>query len=97
MPLSEALMDRYLSQPLFVTAELPVMQFGYRIGEMTVHVRPAYDEAMGNPYRACEVFVEDDSGKRHGLSDSDAAIVLGRIHDELPATWREIVSEAEAN
>lgn len=96
MPLSETLLDTYLDQhTLFVTAELPIIQYGWCVGKMTCHVRPKFDQAFNNPWRACEVYLEDDTGKRHALSDGDAAIVLGRIHDECPSTWAEIEAGAE--
>lgn len=78
-----------------VTAYIPVLRFGFRVGEMTVHVRANWDDALGG--LTADVFAEDDTGKRHVVPEAEVTTVLAEIHDYDKPAWREINERARAD
>ena len=78
-----------------VTAYIPVFRFGWKVADMTVHVRANWDEALGG--LTADIFAEDDTGKRHALPQADVKAVLDEIHDSDKDAWREIIERAKAD
>ncbi len=77
-----------------ITTTLPIFESGYVIGELTVHVRPAFDQAFSNPFMASDVVFEDSQGDRHGFNDSSKREVLAAIRRDQPLVWAEIEAAA---
>lgn len=78
-----------------VTATLPFFRFGRSVGEMTVHVRANWDEALGG--LTADIFFEDHTLKRHPVPEAEVKSVLDEIHDHDPEAWREINERAKAS
>lgn len=78
-----------------VTATLPLFRFGHAVGEMTIHCRANWDEALGG--LTADIFFEDHSLKRHPVPENEVKPVLDEIRDHDPAAWREIIERAKAD
>lgn len=65
-----------------ITATIPVSRFGLIVGEMTVHVRANWDDALGG--LTADVFAEDINGDTYQLPTALVPDILKEIrqHDE---------------
>lgn len=65
-----------------VTATIPVSRFGLVVGEMTVHVRANWDNALGG--LAADVWAEDVNEDTYQIPGALVADILAEIkaHDE---------------
>lgn len=78
-----------------VTCWLPVFWRGIKVGEVCIHCRANWDEALGG--LTADVFIEDDTGKRHVVPEAEVREILNEIHDHDKAAWREIQERAKAD
>jgi hypothetical protein len=75
-----------------ITATIPTYRFGLKVGEMTVHVRANWDQALGG--LAADIWAEDVNEDTYQLPHSLVADVLAEIkaHDERGYDEIEIAS-----
>lgn len=71
-----------------ITALVPVYRFGLKAGEMTVHVRANWDDAMGG--LAADMWAEDVNEDRYALPTSLVPSILEEIKAHDPGSFAEI-------
>ena len=87
---STAQIDKARDMSDEVTAYVPLFRFGRKVGEMTVHCRANWDEALGG--LTADVLAENSEGDRFPLSDDDTTQVLTEIQFYCPDAWRDILA-----
>lgn len=83
-----------------ITTSLPIFESGYVVAELTVHVRPCFDQRigamLGDPYLASDVMFEDMQGDRHSFDLARTGSILAEIKRDQPRVWAEIEAAATA-
>lgn len=79
-----------------ITTTLPIFESGYVVGELTVHIRPCFDQAFRDPHHACDVLFDDYQGDRRAFSTERAREVLATIRRDQPLVWAEIEAAAHS-
>lgn len=79
-----------------VTTTLPIREGSHVVAELTVHIRPCFDQAFADPYMASDVVFEDLQENRLSLFGSRKRAILAEIKRDQPLVWDEIVSAAQS-
>ncbi len=78
-----------------VTAYVPIFECGYVVAEMSVEVRPAWDDALGGLH--ADISFEDAQGDLHPFPEDRGKEILAEIKRSQPSVWKEIEEVAEAS
>lgn len=79
-----------------VTTTVPIREGSHVVAELTVHVRPCFDQAFADPYMASDVFFEDMQEHRLSLFGSRKRAILAEIKRDQPRIWAEIEAAAHS-
>lgn len=83
-----------------ITTTLPIFESGYVVGELTVHIRPCFDQAIermfGDGYLASDVEFEDSQENRHGFGDDRKRTIFAEIKRYRPVDWKRIEAAAHS-